>query len=150
MVDLQISTVAASIAALAITGITVKDIDEVPAKVGARGAMLIPLPDFVTDIDLERNSFGPGTIAKQTLTYTLNYRLCYAPVGTYRNNVLGWVDDVISAVELVLEKIIENDTLGGCKDIRPLAVTNMGIVNDPSDAQYYGCDFAFRVIEFVN
>jgi hypothetical protein len=50
----------------------------------------------------------------------------------------------------VIDAVILNDTITGCVDIRPRDVINMGIVNDPSEKEYYGCDFQFEVMEFVN
>jgi len=147
---LAISTVADSISKLSVTGLTIKDINEIPAGTDSRGKTLIPKPNFMTDFSMERDSFGGGSTAKMTVNYTLNYRMLYKPVGAGRQNVLEYYDDLTSMIGLVLDAVLAIDTLTGTVDIVPLSVTNMGLVNDPADQAWYGCDFAFRVMEFVN
>jgi hypothetical protein len=71
-------------------------------------------------------------------------------VGAGRANVLEYYDDLTAMIGLVLDAVLAIDTLTGLVDIMPLSVTNMGLVNDPADQAWYGCDFAFRVMEFVN
>jgi hypothetical protein len=146
----QIATVAKSISQIIIADLAIKDTKEIPLEVGPREAMLIPKPDFITDMSLTRDSTGEGDWALQTLRYTLNYRLCYAPVGAYRTSSLLWVSDVTIMAGYIIDAIILNDTITGCVDIRPRDVINMGIVNDPAEKEYYGCDFQFEVMEFVN
>jgi hypothetical protein len=146
----QIATVAKSISEIDVANLAIKDTKDIPVYVSPRGAVLLPKPDFLTDVELIRDSTGEGDWALQTLRYTLNYRLCYAPIGAYRNNVLAWVSDVTVMAGYVIDAVILNDTITGCVDIRPRDVINMGIVNDPSEKEYYGCDFQFEVMEFVN
>jgi len=145
---LALATVVTSIAALSVTGLTIKDMDEIPAEVKGRKAMLIPLPDFVTDWELETQSFGPGSSAKFDASYTLNYRLCYKPVGAGRS--LEYFDDMVSMIASILDAVIAASPVSGSIMLTPVAVFNMGIVNDPSDNSYYGADIALRVMEFVN
>jgi hypothetical protein len=147
---LQIATVAASIAGLTIAGVVIKDLDEIPTSVGTRDSVLMPLPEYITNPGMERDSFGGGSTAKMTVQYTLNYRFFLAPVGTYRNKTLGWMADLTDKVGAIWDAILEIDTLDGCIDIVPGPVINMGIVNDPADAAYYGCDLSFVITEFVN
>ena len=145
---LAIATVVDNISKLSVSGLVIKDMDEIPGSVDARQPTLIPLPDFLTDYAMERDSFGGGSTAKMTVNYTLNYRLCYAPVGAGRP--LEWFDNMVSMVGLIMDAVMAVDTLGGTVDIVPAGVRNMGIVNDPGDAGFYGCDLAFKVEEFVN
>lgn len=147
--SLAFSTVATAISRLS-TPVPIRDITDIPPAVAARdGAMVIPLPGFVTDFSVVRDSFGGGSTAKMTVTYTMNYRLLYAPAASDRIP-LELLDNMFLAVAGVLDEILAIDVLSGAVDIMPLAVTNMGIVNDPSDTPFYGCDMAIQVTEFVN
>ena len=146
---LAFDTVANSIAALSVTGLTIKDIDEIPPKVDIRAPTLIPLPDYVTDFDVDLDSFGGGSTAKMTVTYTLGYRMCYKPAGSGRDD-LEYYDDMIKLVADFLDAVLAIETLTGAIDIMPLEVVNMGLVNDPADNSYVGCDIRLMVQEFVN
>lgn len=152
---LNLLNVAEAIAALDVTGLEIRDINEIPAEVGLRSpAVLVPLPAYITDFTMERDSYGGGSTAKMTVGYTLNYRLLYAPIGTDRVLTLAIFMDLTEMIGLILDAVLAIDVLDSdfseVVDIVPLSVINMGIVNDPADRAFYGCDFAFRVSEFVN
>lgn len=149
---LALTTVADSISGLTVTNVAIKDLDEIPTAVTTRAgtSVLMPLPEYVTEFEMERNSFGGGSTAKMTVTYTLNYRFFLAEVSAYRNNTLGWMDDIVDRVADIFDAILAIDVFAGCVDIEPGRITNMGVVNDPTDAQFYGCDISVEVKEFVN
>ena len=147
---LATATIANSIAGLSVSGVTIKDIDEIPTAVDPRQPTILPLPDYMTDFDVERDSFGGGSTAKMTVSYTLNYRLCYKPVGSGRGNTIEYYDNLIAACTAFLDAVLAIETLSGLIDILPVGITNLGIVNDPADNSFYGCDIALRVMEFVN
>jgi hypothetical protein len=145
---LAIATVVDSISKLSVSGLTIKDMDEIAGAVDPRAPTLFPMADFITNVQFARNSFGGGSIAKMTLSYTLNYRLCYKPVAAGRS--IEYFDNMVAMCGLVLDAIMAIDTLTGCVDTVISNVQNMGIVMDPSDNQFYGCDMSFIVTEFVN
>ena len=146
---LQIAAVANSIAALSVTGVSLKDVDEIPSSIDKRAPTILPLPDYVTNFAFERDSFGGGG-ALMTVSYTLNYRLCYKPVGQGRQKTIEYYDVMVDKVALFFDAVMAIDTLTGAVDIAPDGITNMGIVNDPSDNEFIGCDLAVRIVEFVN
>jgi hypothetical protein len=153
--SLQFATVAATLAKLEVAGLVWKDIDEIPAEVGQRGkSFMIPLPNIITDFSMVRDSFGGGSSAKMTVTYYVNYRLCYEPVGTNRGMTLKVYDGLTKMIGLILDEILAIDVFNTSYteivDIVPMSVTNFGIVNDPADNAFFGADFAFMVTEFVN
>lgn len=152
---LNLQQVAHTLAALDIAGLDIMDLHEIPAAAGVRGpAILIPLPAFVTDFSMERNSFGGGSTAKMTVTYTLHYRLLYKSIGEGRVMTLEVFDGLTGMIGLILDRVLLIDVFDTgyteVVDVIPLGVTNMGIINDPSDLSFYGCDFAFQIMEFVN
>ena len=148
---IALATVTNSIAALTVTGLTIKDIDEIPTETGVRSPMLIPGYPLVTDMELVRDSYGGGSMAKMTISYTLNYLLCYTPIGAGRANVLEYYDNMVSLTTALLDAVIAIDTFSGGIDIQPLPITSIGItVTDPSGTEYLGANVAFRVMEFIN
>jgi len=152
---MRIREVCQAISELVIPGLNLKDINNIPAEVGLRSpSVLIPLPNIVTDFSLMRDSYGGGSSAKMTATYSLNYRLLYEAVGTSGGLTLTAFLGLTEMVVKILDKIIALDVLDSdhdeVVDVVPVSVINMGIVNDPSDRAFYGCDFAFMVTEFIN
>jgi hypothetical protein len=148
--SLQFTAVSNSIAALAVASLTIKDIDEIPTAVGDRGAMLIPASTFMTDFEVVDDSFGGGSMRKMTVSYTLNYVLCYKRAGAGRADILEYYDNMVAMTGLILDKVLAIDTFTGGIDIKPVSITNMGIVMDAAQNEYWGCYLAFRVMEFVN
>lgn len=144
------ATVTNSIEALTVTGLTIYDVDNIPSAVDVRQtAALLPLPNFVTGMSVERDSFGADQ-AKMTVVYTLNYRLCYAPAGAGRNNVIEFYDGMVDMVAAIWDEVLAISTFAGAVNIFPTGVANMGVVLDPAGVGYFGCDLSFEVTEFVN
>ena len=146
---LEIATVTNSIAALDVLGVTLKDVDEIPTAAKGLGPIIIPGGNFITDFVVERMSFGGGSTAKMNVSYTLTYRLLFAPVGAGRG-FKGVIDVMVDKLALFLDAVLAIDTFGGGIDIEIVGVTNFGVVGDPADDDYFGCDIALRVLEFVN
>ena len=144
---LQLLTVAETIAALEVDGLLIRDIDNIPAEVGLRQALLIPHPNYVSDFVMERAAYD----VLIDVTYTLNYRLCYQPVGAERALTLtvwsGMVDMVAQIWDAFLSIGVFNSDQDKIIEVIPLGPANMGIVNDPADRAFYGCDLAFQVKE---
>jgi len=146
---LALTTIASSIAALSVSGLTIRDIDDIPPAGGVRsGPELIALPNYVTNFTVEFDSFGSGATAKMTVTYELNYRLLYAPAGSAQ--ALSLFGDMVAMVGLIWDAVLAVVTISGAIDIMPAGIINMGLVNDPAEGSFYGCDLAFQVKEFVN
>lgn len=146
---LSIATIADSISNLSVSGLTIKDMDTIPASASGLGSLLIPLPNFVTDFNMSRDSYGGGSTAKMTVTYNLNYRLLFAPAGSGRD--LEYFDNMVSMVGLLWDAVMAIELITGAVDLIPAGLSNMGLVNDPAEQnEYYGCDVAFMVTEFVN
>jgi len=148
---LALATVANSIEALTITGLTIYDLDNVPASVDVRTtAALVPLSDYVTGFILAHDTFGAGNTAEMTVTYTVNYRLFYSIYGAGRTDLLEKQAGLIAMVAAIWDSVITNDSLTGCVNIEPVGVTGIGIVMDPTNHEFLGCNMSFTVMEFVN
>jgi hypothetical protein len=152
---IQVRNVAKAISELNVEGLIIKDIDEIPAEVGQRSpAVLIPLPDFIGEFSMVRDSYGGGSSAAMTVNYTLGYRLLFQPIGTSRAMSLVVFLGLTEMIGLIWDAVLAIDVLDTdfdeVVDLVPTSITNMGIVNDPADNVFYGCDMTFEVTEFVN
>lgn len=153
---LQTTTIAKNIADLTLTynnaEIPIRDIDAIPKEVtGRKAPIIIPNPDnFVSDINIVRDSQGGGAVAMQTVMYVLTYRLYYAKVGSGRAGSLDHYDDMIGACMAFYDLIVLNDDIEGAIDIRPGSIPEIGLVLDPAANEFHGADITILVKEFVN
>jgi hypothetical protein len=142
---LAIATVADSISKLSISGLTIKDVNELPDSVQARDCpVIIPAPNFVTNFQAERQEL---TVNELDYRYTLNYRLLAFPVGSGR----GIFEAYPKAVEWTgkfLDALVANHSITGAVDIEPGSVISFGVVEDPGGSSFHGCDIAINVLEF--
>ena len=148
---LAISTICDSISSLSVSGLTIKDLNEIPEAITGRDCPVIyPKPDgFVTNFEMVRNSFGGGSTAKMTVTYDLTYRLLGAPLASGR----GLFDSYSMMVEKVyafIDAILMIDTMDGLIDIVPADATAFGPVSDPAGGMFHGAGVILYVMEFVN
>jgi hypothetical protein len=148
----ELAKVTAHIAVLSITGVTVKDWGGVVDQADLRLCPLLQ-PDVTRQVEfqaIERNSFGDGAVAKQTLLYTVPYVLLYAPVGSERGlqKILPGMVEVMAAIVTAL---IENDTPSDAAVDLQLAAFTLGqTVSDPAGTAYHGVTLDVVVREFVN
>lgn len=144
---LSADTIAASIAGLSISGVTIKGLTNLPSAVDNRETpVLAPSvndPPFMTALNVVRDSFG----GLKTITYTLNWKLYAAPIGSERS-LLALYPTLVSTALAVLDAIIANDALTGSIDVTPEDVPQFGPVSDPSGNQFHGAVFAIRCMEF--
>ena len=148
-VNVQFATVADSIASISISGVTVKDIDNVPENAMDYCPVLYPIPNgFITDLQPEILSLGGDTGRKLNLSYTLNYRYLHAPIGS--GSVLANYAGIITNLMLILEAIMSTSSPSGAVDMEIQGVSDLGPVSDPAEAAvYHGVDIAVRILEYV-
>ena len=158
----ELSTVTAYIAALSINGktpsgstkaVTIRDLSMLRGTEDTRACPILypdPTQLFVSNGSVERNSFGLGATAKQTINYSLRYRLLYAPVGMERD-ILSVFPNFIFTFAAILTALVANDApTGNSVDFRLSSWTQGGTVQDASGAQFHGCDLTIDVQEFIN
>ena len=144
---LNIATIVSNIAALDISGVKIKDMDEISAAFSDRDCpVLFPEPaGFVTDFNVVQDSFGP--YAKKTATYILHYTFLFMPVGAGRE--LERYGAMVETAFSVLDAIIANENLSGAVEMDATDALEFGPVPDPAGSLYLGCRFAFLITEFV-
>lgn len=148
--SIALETVTNSVAALSMAGVKFYDLDEIPSSGDLqRSPAVFPNPGaFVSQLTVERDSFGPPADARKTITYILNYVFTFAPVGTERSLKSGYPLMVGYAVD-ILDAIVAADDMAGAIDVTPSIAGGFGVVTTPDGTQYLGCLIELRVMEFV-
>ena len=143
-------TVADSISKLTVTGVTIRDLDDMSNEVFARDCPLVmPAPTWFTVAEVERVNLGSGTAAKWDFTYILSYRLFYQEVGNERNP--GSIIPTLAAKTfLFIDAVIANDSITGAIDMELVSSPVFGVVEDPVGKLFWGADIELQIMEFIN
>ncbi len=153
--SLSATTIATAIAALSVSGVTIKDLSNAPAEVirATLPALLPDIDNFGGDIQVEGGdgplSFGTASTRFWMTTRSLGYVYYHAAVGANRDNPYQLMTDISNKRDLIIEALLE---LADITDIDILGVVGgkIGIVNDLSGNQYHGFTLQVRVREKVN
>ena len=148
---LQADTIATAIAGLTVSGVSIKDLDEIPESVAGRDCpLLYPKPDgFMSNLRVERDAFGPASMAPKTARYTLTYTYLHAPVSGGRG-LFDVYQALVSNTLLILDQIIANDTVSGAVTLEPVDVIEFGPVHDPAGEWFHGATIRLACVEFIN
>jgi hypothetical protein len=146
---LAVTTVATSIAALSVSGVTMKDLDAIPEAVLNRDCPIFyPKPEnFMTNLRVEILSFGTGSSAKKNVTYQLNYMYLHSELGAGRS-LLDVYPDVVAKAALIIDAFLGDDALTGTIDIKPQTALTFGPVQDVAGNWFHGSNMTFDVLEF--
>ena len=149
---LSTSSITAGIAAINISGLSIKDITAIPEQVQPRDCpILFPHPvQFIQggaggEEGLE--TFGTPTSRFWLFNRTYRYLFLYAPVGSTR----GMIDissGYVSKIDSIMESITELDVTD--VDVRNISVSELGVIEDPAGSKFYGCTIDIMVREKVN
>lgn len=149
MATLNILTVADSISKLVVSGLTIKDADEIPAALEGRDCPVMFLdPDNPISFDpVDVISFG-GLSAKMDAHYTLNYILVYSLAGAGRTNKLEKFAGMLGLAADVVEAIMGASAITGAVNwnasIGNAAVLTWG------DKSFDSISISISITEFVN
>lgn len=145
---IALGTVASSIAALTVNGVTIKDIDEIVPEVYQRNLpVLYPEPvEFVSGFSITIHSQGSGGSARMDIEYDLTYTFLHHVVGSDRSFEL--YDDMVAKAMQIIDAILANDTITGAVDIQVRDVISFGPLTDPVGTLCNGCKLRFHVLEF--
>jgi hypothetical protein len=144
-----IATVADSISKLTISGVTIKDIDQIPDSARMLTPLVIPkLPRFITDISVSFDTFGSNGSPKISTNYTLNYMFIYCESGSGLGSfsVFG---GLIAKLSEILDVINSNDAVAGAVDIKLSGLGDIGTITDPAGNDFWGLEFSLRVLEYT-
>lgn len=148
--SLSAVTIANSIAGITVSGVTMRDLDEIPQGALARDCpMVYPKPDgFLSGLSVNRDSFGAAA-AKMTANYTLTYVFLHSPVGSGRG-LFDIYEDMVTKGLSVIDAILATATLAGAVDVQIGDMLDFGPVNDPAGNTFHGCLIALNCSEFIN
>ncbi len=139
-------TVTNSIAALSISGVTVKDADEIPEAIGLGAAILMPRPDnFITEFRMT-----PAEQSKQNwdVSYTLNYQYIHCAIGGGLGTFAIYAAMLNNLATIVLA--FANDaTLTGAIDNGAPQIGTIGQIVDPANNIYHGCAVSIKITQFL-
>lgn len=146
---LSIVTVADSISKLTVTGVTIRDINEIPESANAIDCpMVYPNPDgFVSNLNVERMAMASGTANVWDISYNLTYRFLHSEVGLGLG-LFDVYDDMVDKVMDFADKILVSDAVTGAEDLALEDITTFGPVSDPSGKMFHGCDIILKILEF--
>jgi hypothetical protein len=148
--SLLLSNVADAIAGISVSGVTMKDRDQIAGSWISTPNVFYPNPDnWITDFSIRFDTVLQGENAPMTYIYTLNYRFLGVEVGdlaTFPVAYSALVDKVVAIINALVavpapysgkvQMIVNNPQLGP-KD-------------DPAGNQYFGADFALQIEEMQN
>ena len=116
-------------------------------------------PDITKQIafrSIQRDSFGDGATAKETLYYTIPYVLLYAPLASDRS-LTDIFPNLVYTMSQIVAALIANDTPqeNGSNsdysvDMQVATFTLGGTVNDPKGNPFHGASVTVVVREFIN
>jgi hypothetical protein len=147
-VTCSVNTVASSIAALSVSGVTIKDIDKIPDSAKLLCPVLIPQPnDYMSNTLMSFESFGSNGTAKMDLEYDLNYVYLHCEAGS-GVNAFAPFSSLMTKLAAILVVIFSNDAITGLVDMKLNSVSNVGIINDPAGNSYWGVLVSLHVKEY--
>lgn len=148
-VTVALTTIADSISQMSISGVNVRDIDQIPENALSILPVFYPIPNgYITDINFKRQTTGDAD-ALMDLEYVLHYRYLHAAIGS-GGGLLAAYSGLLTNLAAILKKILESSSQTGAVDVTLQSVSNIGPLSDPGgQTQYHGVDIALKVLEFA-
>lgn len=151
--SVSVATIATGIAALSISGVTIKDVTAIPETVSGRDCpILFPSPDgFMLggngEPETGPTTFGTPTTRLWTFNRTYHYVFLYEQAGATRG-----LKDVISGMAAKVDLIIAGITTLDLADVDVMRinVSNMGVIEAPDGKAFFGCLFEITIRERLN
>ena len=149
-ISLNLANIADAISDISVSGVTVKDKDQIVGSWLPLPNVLFPNPEgWITDFSIFYATVMQGATAPMDISYTLNYRFLGVAVGdigimpvAYNALVEKWI--------LIVNAIISTPApYSGLVEMK-LGAVSIGARDDPAGNQYFGADFALLVMEKQN
>lgn len=141
-------TLAAAIAALDVTGLTIRDLSEIPQAITARECpQVYPAPEkFLALEEAQQLTFGPSALWQ--FTYALTYRYVHGPVGNERTLSKTFPGHVAGYIGFIQAIARNAQLLGLNAHVAPVGTPEWGVLGDPSGQQFQAADLVIRVVEY--
>ena len=141
---INFTTVTDSIAGLTITGVTVKDSDQIPQAIGSGFAVLCPRPDnFITGLSIRRDELSGQNL---TVRYTLNYQYFHVKIGA---SLFSAYADMLAKLALIIKAFSNDATLSGALDNGYPTIGRVGPIQDAAGNTYHGCEVSMPITQFL-
>jgi hypothetical protein len=146
-ITVHIQTAATAIAGLTVSGVTIKDITAIPTSAALLCPILIPSPQYVSNVVPTVHTTGGYPAAKIDLNYTLNYIYLHCDAGSGMSQ-LEIINGLMTNFSAIIAAIVGNNILG-LIDIQFNGSQEIGIITDPAGNEYWGVMFSLRVQDMV-
>jgi hypothetical protein len=147
---LLLSSIADAISNISISGVTVKDRDQIAGSWVSTPNVLYPNPDgWITDFTIDYKAIIRGASAPANFRYTLNYRFLGVQVGDLATMPVSYsalVDKVVAIINAIFA--VDAPYSGGVDMV--ITGVSLGPKTDPAGNQYYGADISLSVEEIQN
>lgn len=146
---LNAAGIATAVAALSVSGVTIKDLTAIPQAVGQRDCpILYPSPDnWMGSTTAALKTFGTANSRYWEAQRNLNYVYLHAAVGSERNLAV-YMQAMAQKVDAIFTAFL---TLGLANtDVRGFGNGPYGVLADAAGNQFYGCLLSLAVWEQVN
>lgn len=141
-----LTTIADSISKISVSGLTIKDIDQIPQMINPVDCpILMPDPDTYVGFAIEPDTMNKS---KWTIKYKLNYILVHSLAGSGRTNVLENFSAMIAKATAIIDAVVALTSLTGAVDWD--ATVGDPFILDWNNTQFNACRMVINAVEFVN
>lgn len=145
------SNIANSISALSISGVTIKDVDEVSESWILQSNILYPNvnpPGFIVGSTPNYIAMLQGANAPIDISYSMNYRFLGTKIGDM--NFTQAYASVFTKMSAIIDAIIANPAPYSGRVEMKLGAWSIGAKEDPAGNQFHGSDFELLITELQN
>ncbi len=147
---LFLANITNAIAALTISGVTIKDIDEVVGSWIQTPNVLYPnMDDFVTNFAITYPTFVQDGTGPVDVDYTLNYRFLSTQVGDLATVPVQFGNIMTKAIAIANALLVVRAPYDG-RILMSIGSIAVGARNDPAGNQYFGADIPLNIQEIQN
>lgn len=150
--SLSTAAIANGIAALSISGLTIKSINAIPEQVQSRDCPIIfphPVQYLQGGAGGEEGleTFGTPSTRFWLFNRTYRYLMLYSVVGATRG-MIDIYSGFASKIDAFMQAVTALDVAD--VDVRNITISELGVVEDPAGSKFYGCTIDIMVREKVN
>jgi hypothetical protein len=147
---LFLSNIADSISNISISGVTVKDKDQIVGSWLSTPDVLYPNPDgWITNFSIQYDTVLQGAAAPATISYSLNYRFLGVAVGDISIMPVAY-SSLVEKLVLITNAIIATPSPYSGRVEMKIGNISIGSRTDPAGNNFYGADFAVLIQELQN
>jgi len=149
-VSLNLANVATAISNISVSGVTVKNKDEVAGSWTSKPNVLFPNPEnWVTGFGMTWDAMLQNASAPMTINYTLNYRFLGVAVGDISAMPVSY-SALVDKLILIINAIISTPAPYSGRIEMKIGDVSIGPKIDPAGNNFYGADFAVNISEMQN